>query len=132
MTPETLKALKGSIDKWERIVVHEDGDHGTNNCELCTLFYIHYDDQLSCRGCPASEKYCYGTPYEEWDTYHKSKGNTLPVGIFDKKSYNLALAELNFLKSLLPAEDLTASYKKDIKRPYVNPRTVIADQTPTR
>ena len=38
--PKTLRALKGSITKWNKIVKSTKAeDKGTANCPLCKLFY---------------------------------------------------------------------------------------------
>jgi hypothetical protein len=98
MTPETLKALKGSIDKWERIVDCEGKDGGKFNCDLCSMFALTL---AGCGGCPAGSR-CLGTPYDAWQDYQIENYKVFDYAVFDQKSYNLALAELEFLKSLLP------------------------------
>lgn len=64
MDAKTLKALKGSIKKWEGIVAGTTTDLGANNCPLCRLFIL-----FNCRGCPVRERTlrvgCYDTPYIE-------------------------------------------------------------------
>ena len=102
MNKQTLKALKGSIKKWERIVAGELEDEGPDNCPLCKLYYWDKD----CTGCPVFEKtakhYCSGTPYEDkWvplirrEAFVNKRADTP-----EKKK--AARAELKFLKSLLP------------------------------
>lgn len=39
MNSRTLKALKGSIRKWERICNGTGEDRGPRNCPLCELFF---------------------------------------------------------------------------------------------
>ena len=84
MNKKTLKALKGSIEKWEKIVAGEGIDLGTVNCPLCQIFVVPKD---SCEGCPVMEKTgesdCYGSPYYD----HRPDS---------------AQDELDFLESLLP------------------------------
>jgi hypothetical protein len=96
MNKQTLGALRGSIQKWKRIVVGTGIDNGTHNCPLCTLFYA--DD---CIGCPVAKKTglscCMATPYEAYE-------KIVPLG---KKSKSIgataaAKKELQFLQSLLP------------------------------
>jgi hypothetical protein len=86
MDKTTLKALKGSIAKWEAIVAGTGHDNGGDNCPLCKMFLYK-----ECHGCPVNEetgrKFCHGSPYEKWNEYH---------------SVGHAQAELAFLKSLLP------------------------------
>lgn len=63
-TPETIKALEGSILKWSRIATGDSVDQGINNCPLCQMFY-----DLSCRGCPVDDESgdgCSDTPYDKW------------------------------------------------------------------
>jgi hypothetical protein len=93
MNAKTLKALKGSIAKWEGIVAGTTEDEGNLNCPLCTLFY-----RGGCFGCPVMEKTgldsCNGTPYLEYADGDDLGKDTL---------LGLAQDELDFLKSLLPA-----------------------------
>ena len=45
MTKKVLKALKGSIKKWESIVKGTGEEHGSKNCPLCkALGTMNYDD----------------------------------------------------------------------------------------
>lgn len=95
MNAKTLKALKGSITKWERIAERRGVDLGPDNCPLCKLFY-----KKECVGCPVMEKtgraQCYSTPYITWANLpEKSVGNSL-------KLYKLAKREQAFLAGLLP------------------------------
>jgi hypothetical protein len=91
----TLEALKGSIEKWEKIVAGTGIDQGSKNCPLCKVF-LEPDPpgENYCDGCPVKEKtglkLCYGTPYEKW-LYCDTK--------------NVAEKELEFLKELLPTAD---------------------------
>lgn len=93
MNAKTLKALKGSIRKWQRIVNGTGEDHGPDNCPLCKQFW-HYDDYtdiISCGGCPVAthtgQYGCKDTPYDDFQ---------------EKATKSNATKELNFLKSLLP------------------------------
>lgn len=99
MTPATLKALRGSIKKWEKIVDGTGCDLGSHNCPLCKLFLT--DD--GCEGCPVSEKTgkpdCRGSPYIKWTLIHQG---WWPLYADMPKERAAAKAELNFLKSLLP------------------------------
>ena len=98
MDDVTLIALKESIKKWES---RANGEHtltcGTHNCPLCRLFHsehINTGANLSCKGCPVFEKTavscCRGTPYEDY--------------IVNRTDFH-AQQELEFLRSLLPAEE---------------------------
>lgn len=94
MKAETLKALRGSIAKWEGVVAGTIEDKGPSNCPLCQLF-IDNDD---CAGCPVAaftgEDGCGDTPYEDYSAA-EGKGD-------EKAMERAANAEVAFLKSLLP------------------------------
>ena len=108
MKSETLKALKGSIEKWEKIVRNTRAlDKRGSNCPLCEIFGY---DKEGCDGCPVMEntgmEECDGTPYEKW---HRHQCDQHLVNYGDRHRFNdcpdcltLAKEELNFLKSLLP------------------------------
>ncbi len=91
---KVIKALNGSIRKWENIAFCGAYDKGQRDCPLCKIFDNNAD--YPCEGCPVSEKtgkcYCSGSPYTEWSHYLSDK----PF-VFDKKSQTLALRELRFL-----------------------------------
>jgi hypothetical protein len=106
MNAETLEALKGSIRKWESIVNDDGKDKGADNCDLCQLFY---GDE--CCGCPiclkTGEIYCRETPHDQWVNHGENEFiDKEYFKVFDDKSKELAQAELDFLKSLLPNEDI--------------------------
>jgi hypothetical protein len=95
MDERTLTALKGSIEKWKRIVAHTGIDKGPTNCPLCQLFYAD-----NCAGCPvaeaAGEIMCGGTPYEDWS-------KAIDVWSGDSEWASMAAhKEVDFLRSLLP------------------------------
>jgi len=104
MDAKTLKALRGSIAKWEAIVAGTGEDKGIFNCPLCLLF--NSGDGNRCKGCPVAESvgeiFCFHTPYSEWselddDVVYDDNGLTA-------EGRRLAQAEVDFLKSLLPKE----------------------------
>lgn len=103
MDERTLKALRGSIKKWEDIVAGVGSDNGSNNCPLCAEFYDH-----RCTGCPVMEstgrRECINTPYYFWKSAHII--STFPLRVFDDKTRKAAQAELDFLRGLLPQEKL--------------------------
>lgn len=101
MNKTTLKALKGSIAKWQKIVDGTGIDEGTKNCPLCKMFlhremiddrgYI-VDDM--CGGCPVAiatdySAICFGSPYGDY-ARTKTKRN--------------ATRMLRFLQRLVPPE----------------------------
>ena len=98
MKAATLKALKGSIDKWKKIVAGTGVDNGAANCPLCNLFV-----DSECKGCPVAAKVkdytCCSTPWIDWVLLH-SYG--MPHKAKTAKQKTAAKAELKFLRSLLP------------------------------
>jgi len=103
MNTNTLKALKGSIRKWEGIVAGKLEDDGSDNCPLCRLFL--HSGSTYCAGCPVSTKtgltFCNGTPYQnEWIPIFQD--GSYKRTVFDDETRDAAQAELDFLKSLLP------------------------------
>ena len=115
MNPETLKALEGSIAKWEGIVRSTKAeDRGMSNCPLCRLFFNPY-----CFGCPVKEKTgmngCQGSPYQDWDSHYKNSHAVKFVEVASRHKdcpdcLRLAKAELEFLKELLPEK------KKEVEK----------------
>lgn len=100
MDERTLTALRGSIEKWRKIVARTGTDKGSRNCALCIEFYTG-----SCDGCPVAERvnllFCMGTPYPKW----KAKAIRTRAGYSsnrDGRATAEAQAELDFLISLLP------------------------------
>lgn len=85
MNAETLTALRGSIAKWEAIVAGTGEDKGTG------------------KGCPVSEKtgktHCDGSPYEQWSVWDGPDDYGEAIAI--------AQAEIDFLRSLLPPDELS-------------------------
>lgn len=103
MNEKTLRALKGSIRKWEAIVAGTERDEGTDNCPLCQKFFANY-----CEGCPIQEKTgkycCDGSPYEKWTRTSRPWAPVNGGYLHTKESLAAAKAELKFLKSLLPKD----------------------------
>lgn len=104
MNKKTLRALKGSIRKWEEIVAGKACDYGSDNCPLCQLFF--YTD--FCEGCPVKaktgEQSCSGSPYDKWCCLLPNEVSLSGGYIHTKQSLAAAKAELKFLKSLLPKD----------------------------
>jgi hypothetical protein len=106
MDVKTLKALEGSIIKWEKIVDGKGIDNGIDNCPLCKRFHLGKD----CVGCPVFAKTgiygCDRTPYDEWHKHHSIKHrDCIHCEINCKTCKKLAQKELAFLKSLLPKKE---------------------------
>lgn len=103
MDARTLKALKGSIKKWEGIVAGTDVDDGDKNCPLCAEF-LDQPFKEFCEGCPVSAATglddCIGTPYQDWHQAHDY--GRRPLMARDDETVMCAVLELEFLKGLLP------------------------------
>lgn len=101
MDAETLKALKGSIAKWQAIVDGTGVDEGSANCPLCQKFRFIVAYKYRCDGCPVREKTgepdCAGSPYEDY-----SMKAHFTDEFIDEEINAAAQAELDFLISLLP------------------------------
>jgi len=98
MDEATLRALRGSIAKWRRVVNCEEGTSYAlewRTCPLCVEFYSMAEEQC-CNGCPVMKRtglsHCRGTPYASF-----SKALDNPTRLIAA-----AEAELAFLRSLLP------------------------------
>ena len=107
MNQETLTALKGSIEKWKKIVAGTGEDHGQENCPLCALFYKDdgsQEEDKECVGCPVMKKtgdpYCTSSPYVAW--LDASPSGEIPTKASSPALLDAAKQELAFLKSLLP------------------------------
>jgi hypothetical protein len=87
-----LKALQGSVAKWQAIVNGAGHDDGPLNEPLCRAFLKDTDD---CTGCPVKKRTgrdsCDGTPYEAWT-----------VAITAEDMAKVAHVQLAFLQSLQP------------------------------
>lgn len=96
MDKATLTALQGSIAKWEGIVAGTMTDERDENCPLCHVF-----KQNHCIGCPVRARSgrinCNDTPYVGCILAEDEYGG-------ESEEYRKAAqAELDFLRSLLPA-----------------------------
>ena len=98
MNKQTLRALKGSIKKWELIVAGKGKDLGDENCSLCKRFVYSRE----CMGCPVQQKtgrqFCEASPYKKWMLLTGGYGAVADT----PERKKAARAELKFLKSLLP------------------------------
>lgn len=110
MDAKTLKALRGSIKKWEAIVAGTGADQGGENCPLCVRFALGPNE--SCEGCPVAVRTgkddCLGTPYIDlWhrlNPWPEDDGECITYSrhVVTEEHRAAAQAELDFLKSLLP------------------------------
>lgn len=102
ISKKQMKALDGSIEKWDQIRNRQDIDKGQNNCPLCRL----YNRGKSCKQCviylETGKRFCDGTPYQEWITHHKLCHPENKVQKANKctECNRLANAEYEFLKEL--------------------------------
>jgi hypothetical protein len=100
MDEETLWALRGSIQKWEKIVDGTGTNDGAANCPLCLKFNtaLNGGTKCHCFGCPVfastGQHGCSGSPYEAYEEAE--------CEVDEEELQPLAEAELDFLKSLLP------------------------------
>jgi hypothetical protein len=103
MDKATLTALQGSIAKWEGIVAGTKADEGADNCPLCDLFNTEDYDGIedACKGCPVQKSvgvgFCMQTPYYSYRHLRTTEA---------------AQAELDFLRSLLPASLIAEERQK--------------------
>ena len=122
MTPETLAALRGSIEKWDRIAAQEDVDRGTDNCPLCSIFWGRRGDRGNhCEGCPVfiatGAISCVRTPYINFCHMTSSNGygyapkqqqkrrGTRGYYASTPRQIAAARAMADFLRGLLPKEE---------------------------
>lgn len=112
MDKATLKALKGSIKKWEGIVEGTGVDNGDENCPLCGKFAHRMDFRSGthCEGCPVKAATgldgCAGSPWIDWnDAMLARHGRRMDTNATDDETVMCAALELEFLKSLLPSKN---------------------------
>ena len=106
MYERELRALKESIDKWERVVVGHM-ERGVTDCPLCREFYISTSQKCDLN-CPIKRKtnrdVCRGTPYGQWILSFRNlethEGRSISTSRFKEESLVAAKAELQFLKDL--------------------------------
>jgi len=103
---EKLKALKESIEHWERVVENPKKEEiGYKECALCSLYRRNFEAG-GCEGCPVYEKTgkhgCHGTPYKEIFGYdfrgRQQEDDNGELRVIPTKEE--ALKELAFLKDL--------------------------------
>lgn len=99
MNDKTLTALRGSIEKWRKIVAGTDADRGAENCALCQAFFC-------CEGCPVAEAAhadsCGNTPFEDAWAPIAERGADGGYWAITEEQKAAAQKELDFLISLLP------------------------------
>lgn len=102
MSKRALTGLKGSIKKWERILLDGGEERGTEDCPLCKL-YLN-SKCIACLIYKNNQKpFCRETPYGSWYKHHDDEHFLEEKRIiYCDECKCLAEAELDFLKSLLP------------------------------
>lgn len=111
MNSKTLRALKGSIEKWKAIAAGTGVDHATDNCPLCAVFHVRCYGDACCVGCPVREHtdkmYCMDTPFRAWFDHQYKQHEALAMDCEYLKvrcptCKSLAAQEVKFLESLVP------------------------------
>lgn len=109
MDKETLKALEGSIEKWEKIIDKKGEDRGSSNCPLCLLFVGYEEEECvlpdgSRKRCPLEKKGdgCSNIAYMNWCSHLRDQHSKKPRSVQCKTCVELAKQELKYLKSFLP------------------------------
>jgi hypothetical protein len=99
MNKKTLTALKGSIEKWKKIIAGKGIDERQYNCPLCQLFP---DTCFYCPVCKGTGREgCNYSPWEKWAEHQRLKHDG-DMKVYCPTCKKLANAELKFLKRLLP------------------------------
>jgi hypothetical protein len=108
----TLRALQGSIRKWQAIVDGTGTDEGCTNCPLCEEFAGECDPDATnedgdCHGCPVKaatgRSQCEDSPYYDFRRVMKQAGKSVRTDrATSEREIAAAQAELRFLESLLP------------------------------
>ena len=109
MSKRAEVALRGSIEKWEKIVNGTGRDTGPQNCPLCRAYWVN-----GCQACPVKkhtgEDGCNDTPFDAWSFAHHDFDDVICKDLIEKgqpyykERRALARQELRFLISLLPQE----------------------------
>lgn len=117
MEKTVIKAIKGSIAKWDLIAHGVGVDSGTANCPLCKMFFVSGFGGwgAKCNECPVAERVyvdkCGFTPYSD---IHLNFDITVPdwikeLNIINRTYINETIdaiqEEIEFLILLLPCED---------------------------
>ncbi len=107
--------LEESIEKWQ-IVVNQNGtDNDRLGCALCDKYH---EGESSCNNCPVKKKtgraLCYDTPYKEWHGHRVEVHGNIYVDGGCSTCKELAMKELEFLKSLRPESN--DSLEKSIEK----------------
>jgi hypothetical protein len=103
----TLRALRGSIEKWEKNLKQDNWRNVTTDvvsCPLCVMFLLNKrPGDNPCEGCPVFKKTgvsgCNTTPYTQVMMYKQTAEHDDTILDFERRAIQ---DEIDFLKSLLP------------------------------
>ena len=106
MNAKTLRAIKASINHWERLATGFHGRYegfGGEDCALCQIFRSeHTAAGMECIGCPVMGRtgytFCDNSPYNNVCVAYQRHGKNMDAFAFRKA----AIKQLYFLQSLLP------------------------------
>lgn len=116
MSPEMHEALLHSITHWMELAKPTMDDWHSSSCALCEATKKDNDGIINCTKCPIYEKtgsmYCKSTPWKKYNGYRAwlecseyhvrlESEDTRDIEVKHNLT-TLALAEANFLRSLLP------------------------------
>lgn len=99
---QTMRALYGAEEKWERVRAGRAMDYGGDDCPLCAL----YDDCSHVDGdmCPIAEdtgfRFCHKTPHYAWCEYCLTAHDGF-FKVFDEKSFDLADDMLQYIRKVI-------------------------------
>lgn len=106
-----VDAILASIVQWNRRSSGEHSQATTATCPLCTLYYTESDTSTLCQNCPVYHRTelwgCRGTPVGRYNDQRalaitRSPRENVLLSRDDIELRNIALQEVNFLRSLLP------------------------------
>lgn len=116
MTPETQQALQESIEKWEANATAEkvsDLSWGSSECPLCRIHNNVVTRKERCDGCPikqsTGQKFCVFTPYEPLEVLIDQASYCNEDEPVTAEMKDLICQEIDFLKSLVSAEQEVAA-----------------------
>jgi len=77
---QKLTAIKGSIEKWDKVSQGKEDGTSRENCPLCTLYWCKDFHSSSCHNCPiykkTGESDCIGTPYQKFRELYERHGDS--------------------------------------------------------
>ena len=125
ISKEQMRALDGSIEKWNQIRNRQEVDRGRSNCPLCQL-YNNSKQYEQCKRCvvylDTGARFCEKSPYEAWLNHYKLFHSNTTTIKYGRKSECpecdiLANDEYEFLKDLKTRCEV--STYKSIIEPFI-------------